>query len=590
MIDLPALPRPQPIRLVASLRRRMRTSEMWLVALAVGVGAAAGLAAVFQARIAHFLHRLLYGIGADDRLSAQSRVPLESLLWLPVGGLLLAAVSWLVARRRRAALVDVVEANALHGGVLGVVDSLIVCGQTLISNGFGASVGLEAAYAQAGGAMGSSAGRRLRLRRHDLRILLGAGSGAAMAAAFGAPLTGAFYAFEIVIGSYTPSAIAPVAAACLAGVLAASAAGGASYTIDIHPAEAPDLIGYLLFAGLGLFCAAVGIVIVLLVGRTERIVRASPIPSVLRPAIGGVLLARLALVSPQVLSAGHGALHLDLGIGLPLALLALIFGLKMMGSIVSLAFGFRGGLFFASLFLGSLLGQIYAGLLDLAFEGVRLSPENAALVGMGALGVAVVGGPLTMSFLVLESTRDFGVAAAALAASLVASTVVRERFGYSFSTWRLHLRGETIRSARDVGWMRSLTAGRMMRRDVKTLPASASVAEFRQRYPLGSTSRVILEDASGRYAGLVITALAYAEDLAPEAPVASVAISQDASLSPDMGVEAVMRAFDETETEELAVVDGERRVMGLLAETYVVRRYAQELERQQLELFGEARA
>jgi CIC family chloride channel protein len=51
-----------------------------------------------------------------------------------------------------------------------------------------------------------------------------------------------------------------------------------------------------------------------------------------------------------------------------------------------------------------------------------------------------------------------------------------------------------------------------------------------------------------------------------------------------------MRAFDETETEELAVVDGERRALGLLAETYVVRRYAQELERQQLELFGEARA
>src|SRR5690606_37729053 len=249
MIDLPALPRPQPIRLVASLRRRMRTSEMWLVGLAVGVGAAAGLLAVFQARVAHFLHRLLYGIGPDDRLSAQARVPLDSLLWLPVGGLLLAAVSWLVARRRRA-LVDVVEANALHGGVLGGVDSLIVCGQTLISNGFGASVGLEAAYAQAGGATGSAAGRRLRLRRHDLRTLLGAGAGAAMAAAFGAPLTGAFYAFEIVIGSYTPSAIAPVAAACLAGVLAASAAGGASYTIDIHPAEAPDLVGYLLFAGL----------------------------------------------------------------------------------------------------------------------------------------------------------------------------------------------------------------------------------------------------------------------------------------------------------------------------------------------------
>jgi CIC family chloride channel protein len=589
MIDLPALARPQPLRLLAGLRRRLRTSELWLVALAIAVGTAAGLLAEFQAGVAHALQRMLYGIGPHDRLSAQAHVPIAALLWLPAGGLLLGVASWVVARRRRAALVDVVEANALHGGVLGVVDSLVVCGQTLISNGFGASVGLEAAYAQAGGATASAAGRRLKLRRHDLRILLGAGSGAAMAAAFGAPLTGAFYAFEIVIGSYTPSAIAPVAAACLAGVLAAKAAGGASYRIDIHPTHAPDLVGYLLFAGLGLFCAVAGIAIVLLVGRTERAVRALRLPPVLRPAIGGALLACVATLSPQVLSAGHGALHLDLVIGLPLALLAATFLLKTTASILSLSFGFRGGLFFASLFLGSLLGQIYAGVFDLVFDGARLSPENAALVGMGALGVAVVGGPLTMSFLVLESTRDFGVAAAALAASLVASTVVRERFGYSFSTWRLHLRGETIRSARDVGWMRSLTAERMMRRDVKALRADASVAEFRRRYPLGSTSRVILEDASGRYAGLVITALAYAESLEPEAPVASVAISQDAWLSPDMGVEAIMRAFDATETEELAVVGPDRRVVGLLAEAYVARRYAHELERQQLELFGEAR-
>jgi CIC family chloride channel protein len=589
MIDLPALPRPQPIRLLAGLRRRLRTSELWLVALAVAIGTAAGLLAEFQAGLAHGLQRLLYGIGIDDRLSGQARIAPMSVLWLPVGGLVLGVASWLAARRRRAALVDVVEANALHGGVLGVVDSLIVCGQTLISNGFGASVGLEAAYAQAGGASASVAGRRLRLRRHDLRIMLGAGAGAAIAAAFGAPLTGAFYAFEIVIGSYTPSAIAPVAAACLAGVLAAKAAGGAPYRIDIHPTQAPDLVGYLLFAGLGLVCALVGVGIVLLVGRTERAVRASPIPSTLRPAFGGALLAGVALLSPQVLSAGHGALHIDLVLGLPLALLAITFALKTVASVVSLGFGFRGGLFFASLFLGSLLGQIYAGVLDLALEGVRLSPENAALVGMGALGVAVVGGPLTMSFLVLESTRDFGVAAAALAASLIASTVVRERFGYSFSTWRLHLRGETIRSARDVGWMRSLTAERMMRRDLKTLPATATIGEFRARYPLGSTSRVILEDASGRYAGLVITARAYAEDLDPEAAVDSVAISQEAWLSPQMNVEAIMRAFDATETEELAVVDAERRVMGVLSETYVARRYAHELERQQLELFGEAR-
>jgi CIC family chloride channel protein len=591
MIDVhfPSPPRRWPVRVLGALRRRLRTSELWLIMLSVAVGAAAGLLAVFQSRLAHGLQSTLYAIGDADHLSAIARLEPARALWLPLGGLALGLFSWAVSRRRTTGLVDVVEANALHGGVLSPVDSLIVCIQTVLSNGVGASVGLEAAYAQAGGAVASFMGGRLKLRRRDMRVLVGAGAGAAIGAAFGAPLTGAFYAFEIVIGAYTPSAIAPVAAACLASVLVAKGAGGLPYSIEIKAQHAPDAVGYLLYAGLGLICALAGVAVMRLVAVAERLVRRSPIPSMLRPAVGGMLLGGLAIVSPQTLSAGHGALHLDLAVGMPLAILAMVLLLKTSASVVSLGFGFRGGLFFASLFLGSLLGQIYAGLADLTPLAEKLSPENAALVGMGALAVAIVGGPLTMSFLVLETTGDFGVAAATLAAALIASTIVRERFGYSFSTWRLHLRGETIRSARDIGWVRSLTAGRMMRPEPPTVPSSATVEAFRRQFPLGSTSRVFLLDDTGRYDGVLVTADAYAENIDPLSPVEALAISRDVVLSPDMDIEAVMRLFETSGTDELAVVDEERRVLGLLAEAYVVRRYAGELERQQLDLYGEAR-
>jgi CIC family chloride channel protein len=588
MVELPfALPT-RPSRFLASLRQRLRASEMWLIALSVAVGAAGGAVAVLQARIAHGLQTALYGIDFDQHLSAIASIKPIDLLWLPLGGLILGVFTWVTVRRFKRNLVDVVEANALHGGTLSMRDSAIVCAQTLISNGVGASVGLEAAYAQAGGAAGSFAGRYLKLRRHDMRILVGAGAGAALGAAFGAPLTGAFYAFEIVIGSYTPSAIAPVAAACLASVLSAAALGGIPYSIEIMAQRAPDAVAYLLYAGLGLVCALAGVIVIRLVGVADQLVRRSKLPSVLRPAVGGVILAGIALISPQTLSGGHGALHLDLSLDAPLTFLAEVFVLKTLASAVSLGFGFRGGLFFASLFLGSLLGQIYAGLAGI-MHIAPLAPENAALVGMGALAVAIVGGPLTMSFLVLETTRDFGVAAATLAAALIASTVVRERFGYSFSTWRLHLRGETIRSARDVGWMRNLTAGRLMRRDPGTFPADGSIAEFRRRFPLGSAQRVVLLDETGRYAGVAIVADAYAQDLKDDAVAGDLSINKDAALRPDMDIGAIMRAFDATESEELAVVDKDQKVLGLIAETYVTRRYASELEKQQLDMYGEAK-
>ena len=97
---------------------------------------------------------------------------------------------------------------------------------------------------------------------------------------------------------------------------------------------------------------------------------------------------------------------------------------------------------------------------------------------MGALSAAIVGGPLTMTFLVLESTGNLGVAGGVLAASIATTLAVRATFGYSFTTWRLHLRGETIRGGQDVGWLRDLTVGRMMVRSPPSLsrrPAGAGV-------------------------------------------------------------------------------------------------------------------
>ncbi len=64
-------------------------------------------------------------------------------------------------------------------------------------------MGLEAGYTQIGAALASRLGRMFRVRRGDLRLLVGCGAAGAIAAAFNAPLTGAFYAFELVIGTYT---------------------------------------------------------------------------------------------------------------------------------------------------------------------------------------------------------------------------------------------------------------------------------------------------------------------------------------------------------------------------------------------------
>ena len=210
------------------------------------------------------------------------------------------------------------------------------------------------------------------------------------------------------------------------------------------------------------------------------------------------------------MSSGHGALHFSGIVSMPLAVIAGVFVLKALASVISLGSGFRGGLFFATLFMGALGGRLFAAGVDAIWPGLALDPNVYAIIGMSALSASVIGGPLTMSFIALESTGNLWLTTAVLVAVIISTQITRELFGYSFATWRLHLRGETIRSAADVGWIRDLTVRRLMRPDVPRWMPASSIEEFRDKFPLGSKTQVVAVDAAGRYVGLALVAEAHA--------------------------------------------------------------------------------
>ncbi len=277
--------------------------------------------------VAAWLHVALFGPGAELGLSAlRNADPLLLLLVPTAGGLLLTLLSQGLARWwPRPPLIDPIEANALHGGRMTLSDGVVVGAQNLVSNGFGASVGLEAAYTQAGGGIASRLGQAFRLRRGDLRVLVGCGAAGAIAAAFGAPLTGAFYAFELVIGTYTIAGLAPVMVSAVVGVLVAGALS------DVHPLAEPGGIGtpdgsdYVFALGLGLLCGLVAIGLMRGMSLAEAAVRHGLPWAALRPAAGGLAVGALALVTTGVLSSGHGALHFILSTEIPArALLVLL--------------------------------------------------------------------------------------------------------------------------------------------------------------------------------------------------------------------------------------------------------------------------
>jgi CIC family chloride channel protein len=568
----------------------VRARESSLILLAALVGVLGGVVVAAMGDAVDLLHEYFFNLQHGERLSA--RLTLNPFLALSVpliGGVLFGIATEVIKRWRPEREIDPIEANALHGGRMSLLGSIIVAAQTVWSSGVGASVGLEAGYTQLASGIASRVGNAFRLRRGDLRILVGCGAAAGIAGAFGAPLAGAFYAFELIIGSYSPSSLAPVGISSLIGYLVARSLAPAELGI-VAPAKTTIAIHDLVLAAtLGLLSALLGMLLMRGVAVSENMFARLRLRPALRTMAGGLVVGLLAIVSPQVMSSGHGALRVAGMLDLSFRAVALLFVLKIVASIASLGSGFRGGMFFSSLLIGALGGHLLAVALTMFWPTVYFDPNAYAVIGMSALSASVIGGPLTMIFIALETTGDLWLTTAVLIAVIIAAQMTREVFGYSFATWRFHLRGETIRSAADVGWMRDLTVEKMMRQDVQTAYAGETVAAFREAFPLSSTAYVIAVDEMDRYAGIVFVADAHAAEATTEKPIKDILHYREDMLLPGMAVKEAVLAFDRAEAEALAVVDSflDRRIVGLLTEAYVLRRYSAALEGRRRDLVGE---
>jgi CIC family chloride channel protein len=572
------------------LRAIVRARESSLIVLAAAVGAIAGLVVAGMGIGVDILHETFFNLQPGERLSGRLSLDPWLALLVPLsGGILFGIAAEVLRRWRPDREVDPIEANALHGGRMSLIGSMVVALQTMWSSGVGASVGLEAGYTQIASGIASRIGIAFRLRRGDLRILVGCGAAAGIAGAFGAPLAGAFYGFELIIGSYSPNSLASVGLASAIGYLVAHHFSPAELGVvapDRTVVAAHDLA---LAATLGLLAAMLGIVLMRGVAICEAMFTRLRLRPTFRTGLGGLFVGLIAIISPQVMSSGHGALRVAGMLDLSFRAVLLLFVLKIVASIGSLGSGFRGGLFFSSLLIGALGGHLLAVALTMFWPTVYFDPNAYAVIGMSALAASVIGGPLTMIFIALETTNDLWLTTAVLIAVIIAAQVTREGFGYSFATWRFHLRGETIRSAADVGWMRDLTVESMMREDVQTVHASTTIGAFREEFPLGAMPYVVAVDEDERYVGIVLMADAHSAEIDPDGSIKSLLHYREDLLLPGMAVKEAVLAFDRAEAEALAVVDSfrDRKVVGLLTEAYVLRRYAAALERRRRELVGD---
>jgi len=274
--------------------------------------------------------------------------------------------------------------------------------------GGGLALGREGPTVQLGGTTGAAVSSWLKAGARERLILIAAGAGAGLAAAFNAPLAGVIFVLEEVQKDFRQAVFGSVfIAAAVADIVARFAAGQLPvFRIPSYPV--PDLKALPAFAVLGLATGALGVVynrsLILTVSLFGKIPPRYALPAA---ALVGAAVGLTAWFSPAAVGGGHNLAEMFLAGHTPLAVIPLWFLLRFVLSMASYGTGAPGGIFAPLLVLGSLIGLGVGEVTHYFFPHLVPVPAIFAVVGMAAYFAAIVRAPLTGIVLIIEMTGNY---------------------------------------------------------------------------------------------------------------------------------------------------------------------------------------
>ena len=261
-----------------------------------------------------------------------------------------------------------------------------------------------------------------------MRVLVGAGAGAAISAAFNAPIAGAFFALEEILGSLAVTAFPPVVVASVIAAVVSRAVFGnhPAFPIPVEYSYGLAREVFLFFPLLGVITGVVAALFVRVFFGVEALVKRMTRLRWLVPWVGGALVGVLVVMSRGLLVGyGHLAVHLEVFGRMPWYSLALLALGSIVATSITLNTGGSGGLFTPSLYVGAATGGAFGVALAQLLPNASIRPEAYAIVGMGALVAASTSAPITGILLVFEMTNDYALVLPLMLATVISYVVAR---------------------------------------------------------------------------------------------------------------------------------------------------------------------
>jgi chloride channel protein, CIC family len=536
------------------------------------IGLCGALSSVaFREALSHLQFLLLGYQGPLE--GAAMTLPWWGRLLMPTVGGLVAGLILFFGRRwsQSQRSLDFMEVIVLGNGIMRVRDTLVKSVSSLVTISSGGSIGREGPMVQLAAMLASLLGRTAKVSPARLRLFVACGAAAGIACAYNAPLTGAFFVAEIVLGSIAMESFLPlVVTSVIATVVSRQFLGSSPvyHMPNFGPVPNWQLLAHAL---LGIFAGLAAPVFLLLLQGGEKLFQRMRLPIFLKLGLGGLAVGIISIWAPQVWGNGYGVVESVLNNPWTWQALMAIFVLKVLATVATTGSGAVGGVFTPTLFCGAVLGSLFGeGVQGLLPHG-HVSPGSFAVVGMGCFLAATTRAPIMSILIIFEMTLDYATIMPLMLACVSAFYVSRSLDPESVYSRQLHGRNSHGEPPLFLLHIRDL-----MKKEPLSVNETAGFGQVAAALAANTFKHLYVVDADGRFLGAIalqdLKPFLQDKDL-PEVVIALDLMHDDIPvLTSDASLKESLDIFSRHDGERLPVIDNrhDRRLVGALAKTDVL--------------------
>ncbi len=573
-------------------RYRHMTERQFIILLSILVGFTSGLAAVFLKNMVHLIQVL---IGSD----AVSKYENYLYFIYPGVGILLTVlfIRYVLKKKVGHGIPSTLFAISKKGSRLPRQSTIASIFTSMITVGFGGSVGLEGPTVGSASAIGSNFAQWGRMNYKYRTLMLGCGAAGAMSGIFNAPIAAIVFALEVIMLDLTASSLIPLLMASVSAALTSTFISGDETLFNIQVLEKftlSDLPFYLLLGVLtGLFSAYFSKIYWFVENKFESIKRKRN-----RVIIGSVLLGVILFFLPPLYGEGFGTIkqllngdelkllegsffydYANTSYMVLLFILLLVFA-KAFATSITLGAGGVGGVFAPSLFIGSAIGYVFSKLINL-MDWFTLSQRNFTLVGMGGVIAGILHAPLTALFLIAEITGGYELVIPLMLTAALSFLTSKYFVPHSLYTMQLAKRGELITHNKDQAVLTLMSLKTEVETDFLCVKPDETLGDLVKTVSRSKRNLFPVIGDKGDLVGVVllddIRQIMFEPDLYKKLLVKEVMVSYAQQLSSSESMESVMQKFNISGAWNLPVIDNGRYV-GFVSKSKLFNAYRKVLQ------------